>query len=47
MFIGLEKAYERVPRQLIWQILEIERNPRLYIEVIKDIYVGASTCVEQ
>lgn len=47
MFVGLEKAYERVPRHLIWRILETKRNPRLYNEVIKDMYARASTCVEQ
>ena len=45
VFIDLEKTYDRVPRDLIWWILNKKNVPRGYIEIIKDMYEGAITSV--
>ena len=38
VFIDLEKAYDKVPRDLIWWVLNKRDVPRSYIEIIKDMY---------
>ena len=43
--IDLEKAYDQVPRDLIWQALNKRNVLRYYIEIIKDLYEGAVTSV--
>ena len=45
VFIDQEKAYDRVPRNLIWWILNKRNAPRYYSEIIKDMYEGAVTSV--
>ena len=45
IFIDLEKAYHKVPRDLIGWVLHKRNVPRGYIEIIKDMYEGAITCV--
>ena len=37
VFIDLEKAYDRVPKDLIWWILNKMSVRRGYMEIIKDI----------
>ncbi|GKB80367.1 retrovirus-related pol polyprotein LINE-1, partial [Tanacetum coccineum] len=44
-FIDLEKAYDSVPRDLIWETLIDKGASRRYIKVIKDMYNGAKTWV--
>ena len=44
-FIDLEKAYDRIPRTLIWWTLEKKKVCSSYISLIKDMYEGATTCV--
>ena len=34
VFIDLEKAYDRVPREVMWWILEMKEVPLKYIELI-------------
>ena len=46
VFIDLEKAYDRVPREILWWVLEKKKVPTKYIEVIKDMYEGATTHVK-
>ena len=41
VLINLERAYDRVPRYLIWWVLNKMNVSRYYIEVIKDIYERA------
>ena len=42
VFIDLEKAYYRVPREVLWWVLEKRGVHVRYIKVIKDMYVGWS-----
>ncbi|GKB67323.1 retrovirus-related pol polyprotein LINE-1, partial [Tanacetum coccineum] len=44
-FLDLEKAYDSVPRELIWKTLSDKGTPTRYIKVIQDMYEGARTCV--
>ncbi|KAD5318012.1 hypothetical protein E3N88_17958 [Mikania micrantha] len=45
MIIDLEKAYDRVPRQLIWDSLQRRGIPWRYVEMIRDTYESAKTSV--
>jgi len=45
IFIDMEKAYDRVPRALIWWVLNKKGVTSRYIDVIKDMYDGAMTIV--
>ena len=38
MFIYLEKAYDRVPRQEIWRRLREQGVPEKYVRLAKDTY---------
>jgi len=45
VFIDLEKAYDRVPREALWRCLEKKGVSPLYIQVIKDMDEGGRTSV--
>ncbi|KAL6553753.1 hypothetical protein OROMI_019426 [Orobanche minor] len=45
VFIDLEKAYDKVSREVLWWALAKKGVSRKYIDIIKDMYEGASTSV--
>ena len=44
-FIDLEKAYDRVPTEELWECLRLAETSECYITIIKDTYDGATTTV--
>ena len=45
MFIDLEKVYDRVPKEELWECMRQAGVPECYVESIQDIYEGARTSV--
>jgi len=43
IFIDLEKAYDRVPREILWKALKKKGVRVTYIRAIMDMYEGFST----
>ena len=43
VFIDLEKAYDRVPRQEVWRCLREQGVPEKYVRLAKDTYEDART----
>lgn len=45
VFVDLEKAYDRVPREVLWWALKEKGVPRKYQQLIRAMYCSASTYV--
>jgi hypothetical protein len=45
VFIDLEKAYDKIPRNVMWWALEKHKVPTKYITLIKDMYDNVVTSV--
>ena len=46
IFVDLEKAYDIVPRDLIWWVMRKRAIPEGYVKVIQDMYRGNNTRVK-
>ena len=46
VFVDLEKAYDKVPRRLVWEALRRRGVDERYVKVVKDMYKGARTSVK-
>ena len=44
VFIDLEKAYDKVPRNVMWWALEKHKIPTIYITLVKDMYKNTEKC---
>ena len=40
VFIDLEKTYDRVPRHVLWWVLNKKAVPLKYVSIIRDMYEG-------
>ena len=45
VFIDLEKAYDRVPRQEVWRCMREDEVLKNYVKMVQDMYEGARTQV--
>jgi hypothetical protein len=46
VFIDLEKAYDKVPRNVMWWALQKHKVSTKYITLIKNIYDNIVTCIQ-
>jgi Reverse transcriptase (RNA-dependent DNA polymerase) len=45
IFIDFEKAYDKIPRNIMWWALKRKLVPTKYVTLIKDMYTNIVTCV--
>ena len=46
VFIDLQKAYDRVPRQEVWRCMREKGVPEKYVMIVQGTYEGAITRVK-
>lgn len=46
VFIDLEKHMIESKKNLIQTVLKVKKTKRLYIKLIKNMYINANTCVK-
>jgi Reverse transcriptase (RNA-dependent DNA polymerase) len=46
IFIDLDKAYDKIPRNIMWWMLKRKLVPTKYVTLIKDMYINVVTCVK-
>ena len=46
VFIDLKKAYDSIPRRVMWDNLKARDISPVYIEVIRDMYGSVSTSIQ-
>ena len=46
VFIDLEKAYDKIPRDVMWWALDKHKIPTKYVGLIKDMYNNVATRVQ-
>jgi hypothetical protein len=47
IFIDLEKAYDKIPRNIIWWALKRKLVQTKYVTLIKDMYSNVVTCIRE
>ncbi|XP_066977866.1 uncharacterized protein [Macrobrachium rosenbergii] len=47
VFIDLEKAYNRVPRQEVWRCMRVKGTPEKHVRLVQDMYEGAKTQAQE
>ena len=45
VFVDLEKAYDRVPREELWHSMRTSGIMKKYVRVVQDMYEGSETVV--
>jgi Reverse transcriptase (RNA-dependent DNA polymerase) len=45
IFIDLEKAYDKIPRNIMWWALKRKLVPTKYVTLINNMYTNVMTCV--
>ena len=43
VFVGLEKAYDKIPREELWHCMRKSGMTEKYVRLIQDIYEGSQT----
>ena len=45
VFVDLEKAYDRVPREELWYCIKKSGMEEMYVRLLRDMYKGSETVV--